>query len=553
MRIMKKLSITTILVVVLIAVGLVTLYLTQSCKRKETIPLTERYVRLQQPRILTYDELVALGTSKKFSDELRDKLHSITTTPFLSNEAYYNGAKPHRPNLAHLGSSLRLVTWNIERGLQLDGIKLLFANTEEFLRQAKRNEKRVDITQLRQDIDVLKSADIIVLNEVDWGLKRTGYRAVISELGNALNMNWAYGVEFVEVDSISLGTEKLEEWKNKAERQRLLAEIQVDKKQLRALHGTAVLSRYPISEARLEPFPTEGYDWFKGERKALDPLEKGKRLGAEAAFLEKTVRQIRRGRRTSLIVTLDVPDLKEKKLTLAATHLESNALPKIRCKQMEELLSLLRDIRNPVIIAGDLNTTGKDSSPTSIKKQIYQRLGSAEFWVNTGVKYATGFGMLYDAVKFGLNTYKNQDDPTAMNIPFVGPNPENHMFGMLEDFRFRDGFAFDFRGNKNRTINGTHNTLADSNQRDGKGFATTYEFERALGIVGKMKLDWIFVKAYLKNPRDDNGSYKFAPHFARTMDSVNYALATRLSDHSPISVDLPFGKSTGSNGNKAEK
>jgi endonuclease/exonuclease/phosphatase family metal-dependent hydrolase len=539
---MKKTSIATILVVVLIAASLITFYVTKSRKVKETIPVPATYVRSQQPSMFTYDELVALGTDDKFSDALRDKLHSITTTPFLSNEAFYNGAKPHRPKPAQLGSSLRLVEWNIERGLELDGIKLLFTNTEEFLRQAKRNEKKVDIAQMRQDIEVLKSADIIVLNEVDWGLKRTGYRAVVRELGNVLNMNWAYGVEFIEVDSVSLGTEKLEEWKNEAERQKLLAEIQVDKEQLRALHGTAVLSRYPILEARLEPFPTAGYDWYKGEKKALDPLEKGKRLGADAAFLEKSLRQIRRGQRTSLIVTLDVPDLKEKKLTVAATHLESNALPKIRSKQMEELLVLLGDIRNPVIIAGDLNTTGSDSSPTSIKKQIYQRLGSAKFWVNTGIKYATGFGMLYGVAKMSLNTYKNQDDPTARNIPFVGTNPEEHMFGLLKDFRFRDGHAFDFRGNKNRTVNGTENTLANSNQRDGKGFVTTYEFERALGLVGKMKLDWILVKSYLKDSRDDKESYRFAPHFARTMESVNYALPNRLSDHNPISVDLPFGE-----------
>jgi hypothetical protein len=138
---MKKPSNATILVLILIASGLVTLYITQSRKSKET----NIYVRLQQPKMLTYDELVALGTSNKFSDELRDKLHSVTTTPFLSNEAYYNGAKPHRPKLARLGNSLRLVMWNIERGLQLDGIKLLFTNTEEFLRQAKRNEKSVAI------------------------------------------------------------------------------------------------------------------------------------------------------------------------------------------------------------------------------------------------------------------------------------------------------------------------------------------------------------------------------------------------------------------------
>jgi hypothetical protein len=207
---------------------------------------------------------------------------------------------------------------------------------------------------------------------------------------------------------------------------------------------------------------------------------------------------------------------------------------------MEELLLSLRDISNPVIVAGDLNTTGSNSSPTSIKKQIYKRLGSASFWTNTGVKYATGFGLLYDLVRGSVNEVKNYDDPTARNIPLVGPNPEAAMFSVLDEFRFSDGFAFDFRGNEDRTINRTQGTLANSNQRDMKGFATTYEFERALGVVGKMKLDWILVKAYLTDPRDDNQPYRFSPHFARTLGSVNYALATRLSDHNPISVDLPF-------------
>jgi hypothetical protein len=36
----------------------------------------------------------------------------------------------------------------------------------------------------------------------------------------------------------------------------------VDKDRLRALHGNAVLSRYPIRSARLVPF-TIGCDWFK--------------------------------------------------------------------------------------------------------------------------------------------------------------------------------------------------------------------------------------------------------------------------------------------------
>jgi hypothetical protein len=219
---------------------------------------------------------------------------------------------------------------------------------------------------------------------------------------------------------------------------------------------------------------------------------------------------------------------------------------------MEELLVLLRDIPNPVIVAGDLNTTGGDSSPTSIKRQIYQRLGSASFWTNTGIKYATGVGVLYDVVRRGLNIAKNQDDPTAQNIPLVATNREAELFNVFEDFRFQDGFAFDLRGNKERTINGTEGTLANSNQRDTKGFATTFEFERALG-VGKVKLDWILVKAYSTRPRDDNQPYRFAPHFARTLDSIDYALPARLSDHNPISVDLPFEEPVSLRANTEEK
>ncbi len=537
-RITKRLTIVAIAAAVILAAGLLAIYISRH--RAPGGARTGRYVRLHGPEMLTYDELVTLGASDKPGAGLEDKLQALTTTPFLSNEAYYRGARPHRPDLPRLGRSLRVVTWNIERGLELDGITLLFADPEEFLRQARRHKPDADIAQMRQDIHVLRSADVIALNEVDWGMKRTGYRSVVQELGKTLNMNWAFGVEFVEVDPISLGTETLDEVADSAERQQLLAEIQVDRTRLKALHGTAVLSRYPISAARLQPFKTTAYDWYAGEKKALALLESGRRKGAQEAFLEKISRQVRRGGRTSLIVTLDVPDLKERRLTVAATHLESNAPPESRRKEMQELLRTLRDIHNPVIVAGDLNTTGTDSSPTSLKKQVYQRLGSAAFWVNTAAKYATGVGLVYDVVKDALNAFKNQDDPTAKNIPLFGSNPEAELFDVIENFRFQDGFAFDFRGDHERTINGTDGTLANSNQRDTKGFATTFEFPRTLKVIGKMKLDWIFVKAYLTDPRDVHQTYRFAPQFARDLASITDALPARLSDHDPISADLPF-------------
>jgi len=88
---MKRISMVTILAAVLIAGGLVTFYVTQGRRGKETIPASTsteaipvsrdagKYVRLQQPTMFSYDELMALGTSKKVSAKLADKLHAITT------------------------------------------------------------------------------------------------------------------------------------------------------------------------------------------------------------------------------------------------------------------------------------------------------------------------------------------------------------------------------------------------------------------------------------------------------------------------------------------
>jgi hypothetical protein len=207
---------------------------------------------------------------------------------------------------------------------------------------------------------------------------------------------------------------------------------------------------------------------------------------------------------------------------------------------MEELLNFLKETRNPLIMAGDFNTTLGDTSPTDVKREIYRRVGSSEFWATTGLKYATGVGLMYDVVKGGVNFIKNQNDPTAAKIPVVGPNPEAGLFKLLEEFRFADGTVFDFRGDKGRTVNGTEGTLANSNQRDSKGFASTYQVNRTIGPAGKLKLDWILVKPYIENPRSPREPYRFAPHFALTMREVNYCLKERLSDHNPISVDLPF-------------
>jgi len=54
----------------------------------------QTYVRESVPQLFSYDELVQLSLDEPLSPELAEKLHIVTTTPFINNEAYYAGAKP---------------------------------------------------------------------------------------------------------------------------------------------------------------------------------------------------------------------------------------------------------------------------------------------------------------------------------------------------------------------------------------------------------------------------------------------------------------------------
>jgi len=337
----------------------------------------QEYVRDSAPKLFSYDELVQLSLDQEMSPGLAEKLRIVTTTPFINNEAYLSGARPKPLVVAALGPSLRVAFWNIERGLELDYIVLFLKDKDAFMakiaeerKKASESGKRVRNVQLEkipEEIETLKSADVWILNEVDWGVKRTEYREVVRELGKALNMNWAYGVEFLEIDSKQLGTDTFEDRESEEERKQLLEFFKVDKEKVRALHGNAVLSRYPIRSARLVPF-TIGYDWFQESK--IRTLEKAKR---KAAILigEDLLQEVRRGQRSTLYVDLDVPDAPGQRVTIASTHLENRTKPSIRRQQMEELLKEVHDIRNPVVIAGDMNTTGSNSTPTSVEYMLY--------------------------------------------------------------------------------------------------------------------------------------------------------------------------------------
>jgi len=104
--------------------------------------------------------------------------------------------------------SIRVVSWNINRGLQLHGVL-------DFLTHA--------------------SADLILLQEVDINARRTLHRNVAREIAQTLRMNYVFGCEFEELTQGDHNSP--------------------------AYHGQATLSRLPIAESRILRFRMQSDFW----------------------------------------------------------------------------------------------------------------------------------------------------------------------------------------------------------------------------------------------------------------------------------------------------
>jgi endonuclease/exonuclease/phosphatase family metal-dependent hydrolase len=120
---------------------------------------------------------------------------------------YLTGARPAGPAQRPRGF-IRIVSWNIERGLRFPGIL-------EFLR--------------------IVQADLILLQEVDTNARRTHYRDVASDLARALHLNVVFGREFQELSEGSSASP--------------------------AFQGQATLSPWPLSNGRTIQFRDQSNFW----------------------------------------------------------------------------------------------------------------------------------------------------------------------------------------------------------------------------------------------------------------------------------------------------
>lgn len=493
------------------------------------------------PKPLSFDDLVTLATTDPPPPSVERSLDTLLSTPFISNEANARGAVPKVPQVSILGPTLRIAEWNINRGENESEVALALADPKGFMDAARKNPsiKLNELSSVAQELKELSLADVIILDEVDDGVKRTKYHNVVRDLAQALNMNYVYGVEFIELNRIYLGAEKEDE--ADAPNKRPSEVFGVDPKRYLGLEGSAILSRYPLRDARLIRLPQK-YDWYHQEIKEISDLEHLRRRTSEAIFQERITRQVRRGGRMAIVADLEVPQSPTGIVTVVCPHLEDYTKPAGREEQLAFLLRQIQDISNPVVLAGDFNTSGGSARPISTRRLILKYLTDYRFWARQalllivpvpGVGYAFGTA----------NYFKNFHDPTTVNVPLLLGNRSRKMFDEVEAFRFSDGGSFDFSGDKALSHRRRGRTLADSNQREWKGFTPTFTFQRTFkGLIGRYKIDWFFVKGPSANATTlGPGVTAFRPYFGRTFQLVNDSLDPRISDHSPITVDLPLG------------
>lgn len=182
--------------------------------------------------------------------------------------------------------NLRVVSWNIERGKQLDGIISYW-----------------------KDNDELSKADIILAVESDNGMGRTSNRNVAKEMAEALGMNYCFAPSYLVLGKGAVG------------------ETSHKEKNTTALHGTAILSKYPILEAKGIEVPPVKEVFHSSE----------KRMGCKKGLVAKI-------------------QLANKSIAIGAIHIDLSSTAQDRANQLEAVIKGLPKA-DMHLVGGDWNTS----------------------------------------------------------------------------------------------------------------------------------------------------------------------------------------------------
>lgn len=515
---------------------------TQITSRSETVRgFSGAYPRYRGIDFLSFTELKHLLENPKPEPALQAKLEKLLNTPIISNEAYHQGKRPARLQNPQMGDYLRIATWNVEKSIRMKEVTAMLSSETAFekLMDSRSTPKGSPAyEELLRERQRLLTADVILLQEMDIGISRSGYRDATRELAQALGMNYAYAPQQLEIDPVLLGLESVPDGRGGMVRH------QPDPARYKGVFGIAILSRYPIKNAKSFQLKAQPYDWYAGEKARRDLVEGARRIATEIVFDNEIVREMKIGGRVFFSVDLDVPGVPGNTVTVVNNHLEIKSLPGGREEQMAEILAQIQNIPHTVVMAGDHNSSKADMSPTSITRILSRTTTDPETWLSVSMDLLMAAPAALNSGRVLLNATKNLHSPLAPHIPVLLPNKTRRLFVNIEDFRFADGGQFDFRGDKERSINRSSAKLANSNEKAIKGQTPTFRVQRPIGPLGRSRLDWIFVKAP-PSAQPNEKSYRLAPHYGETLGGLIEGLNIRLSDHSPCVADIPLQEPPG--------
>jgi endonuclease/exonuclease/phosphatase family metal-dependent hydrolase len=177
--------------------------------REEIAPHYERFLRLRSTAELLNDPLY-----RRVAPRVNEVLSWVEMDSFAAHPA------PAKERY-------RVLAWNIERGIQLEGQLKVF-----------------------REHPYLRDCDVLLLSEVDVGMARSGNRHVARELARELGMHYVFVPCYLSLVKGS-GLERQVEGDNEL-----------------GLHGNAILSRYPLLRPRMLRL-RNGIDKMAGREKRL--------------------------------------------------------------------------------------------------------------------------------------------------------------------------------------------------------------------------------------------------------------------------------------------
>lgn len=236
------------------------------------------------PALAQFNSTAELENSPLYK-QLRPQIEEVLQSIVIENHALPN-VQPNNDKV------IRAAAWNIERGVQIEGI-----------------------LHALQTHDELRERDLYLLTELDYGMARAHNLFIAREIAEKLKLNFAFAPCYIALTKGS-GVEAFTEGEN-----------------TKAIHGLALMSRFPLKNVHAVPLPN-GKDKMFGSEKRLGQLR------AIVADIEHPSGDFR----------------------AVVVHTDAHSSRLHRQMQMKLILDFLDTLEPlPVIIGGDWNTTTHNS------------------------------------------------------------------------------------------------------------------------------------------------------------------------------------------------